>query len=583
MVPDTPAPDVSDAGEPAADNAGITFCATLVDQWVRHGVRHAVVSPGSRSTPLALACANHPGLRTHVHHDERSASFMALGIGLATRVPALLVTTSGTAVAELHAAVVEAHQACVPMLVCSADRPPELQGVHAPQTIDQTRIFGEAVRWFVEPGPPSDDFRQAWRHLAADAFGAAMGATLGHPPGPVHLNLAFREPLLGPLGQLPDPLDLEPSVPALWGLLDEQLGQLARAMSGTRGVIVAGDRAVVEDGDREAIHTLAVVTGWPILADHLSGLRGDERAVTAFDSMLRVDELAAELRPEFVLRIGGLLASRVTNEWLAASGATHVGLDRWGVIPDPDHVVGERLVADILLVCDQLAQASPAPAPEEWTSRWYDAERSARRAIIEERAGEPLVTNTALTKVPPGGNLVVSSSMPVRDLEWYGDRRGDIAVYSNRGANGIDGVTSTAVGVALGSGKPTVLVIGDVAFVHDTNGLLGMGRREVPLCIVVIDNDGGGIFSFLPQGTELDHERFEQLFGTPHAVDLESLARAHGLDFVRTYRHDDIVAALEKWVAFPRPLVVFARSERRRNVVDHTAINAAVAEALRSV
>jgi len=164
-----------------------------------------------------------------------------------------------------------------------------------------------------------------------------------------------------------------------------------------------------------------------------------------------------------------------------------------------------------------------------------------------------------------------------------GDRRGDIAVYSNRGANGIDGVTSTAVGVALGSGKPTVLVIGDVAFVHDTNGLLGMGRREVPLCIVVIDNDGGGIFSFLPQGTELDHERFEQLFGTPHAVDLESLARAHGLDFVRTYRHDDIVAALEKWVAFPRPLVVFARSERRRNVVDHTAINAAVAEALRSV
>ena len=562
------------------DNPSVTFCATLVDQWVRQGVRHAVVSPGSRSTPLALACAEHPGLRTHVHHDERSASFMALGIGLATRVPALMVTTSGTAVAELHAAVVEAHQACVPLLVCTADRPPELHGVHAPQTIDQTRIFGDAVRWFVEPGPPTDEHRGAWRHLAVDAFGAAMGASLGRPPGPVHLNLAFREPLVGPLGELTEPLDVAPPVPALWGLTDEQLGAMARSMAGRRGVIVAGDRAVADDGDREAIHRLAIVTGWPVLADHQSGMRGDDRVVTAFDPFLRVDTVAAELRPEFVLRIGGLLSSRITNEWLAASEATHVGLDRWGILPDPDHVLDERLVADVLLVCDQLADAAPAPAPAEWTQRWYDVERAARRAVIEARAGEPLIVNTALTKVPAGGNLVVSSSMPVRDLEWYGDRRGDVRVLSNRGANGIDGVTSTAVGVALGSGTPTVLVIGDVAFLHDTNGLLGMGRREVPLCIVVIDNDGGGIFSFLPQASALDSERFEQLFGTPHAVDLESLVRAHGIDLVRTFGHGDVVAALDKWASFPRPLVVFARSDRRRNVADHAAINDAVRAAL---
>lgn len=575
-MPDHAVPDE----QRVPDNVGITFCATLVDQWVRLGVRHAVVAPGSRSTPLALACANHPELRTHVHLDERSAAFMALGIGLTSRVPALLVTTSGTAVAELHAAVVEAHQACVPLLVATADRPPELQGVHAPQTIDQTGIFGDTVRWFVEPGPPSDEYRGAWRHLAADAFAAALGATLGRPPGPVHLNLAFREPLTGPLGELPAPIDPAPAALALWGLIDEQCGAMGRAMAGRRGVIVAGDRAALDDGDREAIHRLAIVTGWPILADHQSGMRGDERTVTAFDAVLRVDAVAAELRPEFVLRIGGLLASRITNEWLAASGATHIGLDRWGVIPDPDHVVDERLTADVQLVCDQLAMATPEPAPEPWTRRWYDVERAARRAIIESRSGEPLIVNTALGRVPEGGNLVVSSSMPVRDLEWYGDRRGDITVYSNRGANGIDGVTSTAAGVAMGSGRPTVLVIGDVAFLHDTNGLFGIGRREQPLCIVVIDNDGGGIFSFLPQAAALDEERFEQLFGTPHAVDLESLARAHGLDLVRTFSHGDLVAVLDKWAAFPRPLVVFARSDRRRNVDDHSAINAAVRRAL---
>lgn len=573
--------DVDPGGDPAP-NVGITFCAALVDQWVRSGVRHAVVSPGSRSTPLALACARHPDLRTHVHHDERSAGFIALGIGLSTGVPAILVTTSGTAVAELHAAVVEAHQASIAMLVCTADRPPELQNVGAPQTINQTRIFGDAVRWFVEPGPPTEEYRRSWRHLALDAVMAARGTSTGRPPGPVHLNLAFREPLTGPLGELPDPIEPPPVEPMVWGLLDEQLGELRGAVSGRRGVIVAGARAVAGEHDRESILFAAQTLGWPILADHLSGLRvSAPGVVTAFDSMLRVEALADELRPEFVIRIGGLLASRITNEWLARSGAPQVGVDRWGIHPDPDHVLVERFTGDVALIFQQLAASGPTVADPGWIQRWADVELEARRAIIQARSGEPLIVNSSLAAVPSGGNLVVSSSMPIRDLEWYGDRRDDVRILANRGANGIDGVTSTAVGVAIGSVAPTVCVIGDVAFLHDTNGLLGIGRRELPICIVVIDNDGGGIFSFLPQADELDADRFEQLFGTPHSVDLSGLARAHGLDVARALDHGSLVAILDKWREFPRPLVVLARSERGQNLLDHRAINDAVRRALR--
>ena len=574
-------PQTTDAAP--GQNVGITFCATLVDQWVRLGVRHAVVSPGSRSTPLALACAEHPSLRTDVHLDERSASFIALGIGKATGVPAILVTTSGTAATHLHAAVAEAHQAAVPILVCTADRPPEMQGVHAPQTIDQTNLYGKAVRWFVEPGPPTVEYRGSWRHLATDAFIAAGGTDPGRPPGPVHLNLAFREPLVGPRGELPDPIDVRLPSSARWGLPDEQLGALRRAMGGRRGVIVAGDRAArsVEEADR--LLDLAAALGWPVFADHLSNVRlTHPSVVTSFDSLLRVDALADEFRPEFVLRIGGLLASRVTNEWLARSGATQVGLDRWGIIPDPDHVLSERFTVDIATVLAQMEGVEPAPSG--WGPRWERAEHTARTAIIGSLSSEPVVVQAAHSAAA-GGSLVVSSSMPIRDLEWYGPRcdatgGGRTAVYANRGANGIDGVISTAVGVALGSKLPTVCVIGDVAFLHDTNGLLGIGRRELPLLIMVIDNDGGGIFSFLPQASALDHERFEQLFGTPHGVHLGGLAAAHGLDWVMAYGGADLDAILRKWRDLPRPLVVVVRSGRARNADDHRSTNEAVRAAV---
>lgn len=576
---DPPAADANPserAGEPV--NVGLTFAATLVDQWARLGVRHAVVSPGSRSTPLALAVASHPDLTTHVHHDERSASFLALGIGLKTRVPAVLICTSGTAAAEFHAAVVEAHHADVPLIVATADRPPELQGVGAPQTIEQTNLYGNAVRWFVEPGPADSIYRESWRHLATDAFRAATGLPVGRPPGPVHCNLAFREPLVGPLGELPPPIDVDESVAARWGLLDEQFAELARAVSKVDGVIVCGDRSVREPGDAESIAALAEALGWPVLSDPQSGLRADgANLIVGVDALLRSETVARRLSPQFVIRVGGVLTSKVMNLWLAASGAPQIGVDRWGTIPDPERVLSSRFACDVAEFCRQLTP-HVRPADVGWAETWRELSRRAADVIAREATGEIAVARTVLESLPANGNLVVSSSMPVRDLEWYGEATGGTAVLSNRGANGIDGVSSTAVGVALASGEPTVCLIGDVAFLHDTNALLGLRSRNAPLCIVVVDNDGGGIFSFLSQAEALDAERFEQLFGTPHGVHLLGLAGAHRIETADVKEHE-LAETLAEFVARPRPLVVRVASKRPANVEAHRRLNAAIAAA----
>jgi 2-succinyl-5-enolpyruvyl-6-hydroxy-3-cyclohexene-1-carboxylate synthase len=566
-----------------------TYCATLVDEWARCGLTDAVLSPGSRSTPMALALAADDRVRVHVFHDERSASFCAVGLGLATRRPAALLCTSGTAAAEFHAAVVEAHQAAVPLLVLTADRPPELQGVGAPQTIDQRDLYGTAVRWFCEPGPPADGGAPWWRDLARDAWVRTLGTTAG----PVHLNLAFREPLVGEPGELPperEPLG-ESASGAAWGLVDEELARLAGALAGRRGVIVAGVRAARDAEGVAAVLGLADALGWPVLADAPSGCRRDDPAVvTAADPVLREAGFAAAHRPEVALRLGGLLTSRVVNQWLADSAAFQVGVDSSGLVPDPDGVLARSFPADVATACRQLARAVDRPAPADWRSDWALAEAAARGAIQRvltdasttgAGVAEPAVAIDALALVPPGGTLVVSSSMPVRDLEWFAPARDDVQVLANRGANGIDGVTSTAVGVAL-TWTPTVLLVGDVAFLHDTNALLGLARRGTSLVIVVIDNDGGGIFSFLPQRTGLEPDRFEQLFGTPHGVDLVALSQAHGVPAERVASRAGLQAAVAGAFTRGGPRVVVVAGDREANVAVHDRLNTAVAGAVRA-
>nr|MBU6202673.1 2-succinyl-5-enolpyruvyl-6-hydroxy-3-cyclohexene-1-carboxylic-acid synthase [Acidobacteriota bacterium] len=571
-----------------------TFCATLVDEWCAAGVRHAVVAPGSRSTPMALALSDHTDVSIEVFHDERSAGFCALGIAKATGRPTLLLCTSGTATANFHPAVMEANHAEIPLIVLTADRPPELQGVGAPQTTDQQRLYGSSVRWFVDAGVPDDVESGGWRRLARRIFAAATGGR----PGPVHLNLPFREPLVGRAGVLP-PGSQSSTNAQPTGTLGtngsggtrindsrigtESLSNLNTRMSGKRGVIVAGARG----GTPTCIMGLASKVGWPVLADPLGGCRGDDPlAVRHADGWLRDADLARKFAPEVILRFGALPASKVVNAWIRDCAAEVLAIGESPFLIDPDRRVTTHLVTNPDHVCTDVSNIAK-PAPGDWTTLWRDAERTARDTVETVLAdsvlddgssplSEPHVARLVVDTLQSGANLVVSSSMPIRDVEWFGGRTDHARVFSNRGLNGIDGVVSTAVGVALATGRPTTLLIGDVAFLHDTNALIDLRGRGVDLRIVVVDNRGGGIFSFLPQRTTLETSRFEKLFGTPHAAQLGALAGAHGIPnrTVTTPR------ALRESLATSGPHVTVVETERTRNVDDHDSLNQAIIAAV---
>jgi 2-succinyl-5-enolpyruvyl-6-hydroxy-3-cyclohexene-1-carboxylate synthase len=574
--------------------AAATFCATLVDELVRAGVTDAVVAPGSRSTPLALALAAHRDLRLHVFHDERSASFAAVGMGMATGRPAVVLCTSGTAAAEMHAAAVEAHQAEVPVILCTADRPPELRDVSAPQTIDQDRLFGPAARAYLDAGVPDPVLADRWRPLLARVIAESVGPW----PGPVHLNLPFREPLVGDVDELPRGRpEGRPWHTVAWGarVLDAaQVDELATVLDQQRGVIVAG----AGGGEPDAVHALATAAGWPVLADPRSGCR-DARPTTvaAFDDLLRRPRFAADHTPTVVLRLGRPPASRLLSEWLAASGAEQVQVVTSPAWVDPEGTATRRVVADPTTLCLDLAKRLSAGARTPWAARWRRAEEQAQAAIdsvLHGAAGstgptgstgstgstgptEPGVARRLVAAMPAGSTLVVSSSMPVRDVEWYAAPRGGLRILANRGANGIDGVVSTAVGVALASGGPTALLIGDVAFLHDQNGLLGLASRDTELTIVVVDNDGGGIFSFLPQARQVEAERFERLFGTPHGVDPLAIAAAHGLSTSELLHEDELEGLVQARGRAGGPQVIRVRTDRAANVAVHQAIHDEVA------
>lgn len=537
----------------AIGDANATACATLVDEWVRCGLRHAVIAPGSRSTPLALAFAARDDLVVHVVHDERVAAFVTLGLGL-DGVPAALVCTSGTAAANFLPAVVEAGLSDVPMLVLTADRPPELRGIGSPQTIDQIELYGRSVRWFHDVPVPDETDPSTWRPLAQRAVSVAAA-------GPVHLNLPFREPLVGTVGEVPEPIGPPLPVPRARAVN----GQVAAQYDHQRGIVVAGGRSGVSAAE---VAAFAERVGWPILADPCSGLRSSGAAVTAFDSMLRYREFADAHAPEVVVRVGRAPASKVLSQWLVAVGAPVLQVGGPGVVNPERNVVAECSL-------DDLAALSGA-ANTPWLSRWQHADTRAEQTfdrLLSDQVNEPAVARAVSRLASDEGvGLVAASSMPIRDVEWFG---GPVTAHANRGANGIDGVMSTALGMALG-GSPTIVLVGDIAFVHDSNTLVALTRRPADLRIVVVDNGGGGIFNFLPQASELPIERFEQLFGTPHGTDVCALARAHGIDAATVWS----LAELSDRIGRPGPSVTRIVTDRVENVTVHAELNAAVAAAL---
>jgi 2-succinyl-5-enolpyruvyl-6-hydroxy-3-cyclohexene-1-carboxylate synthase len=577
------------------------LAGAFVAELPRAGLRHAVVCPGSRSTPLAVALAEAGAIRVWMHADERSAAFFALGMARALAEPVGVLCSSGTAAANFLPAVVEAHLSRVPLLVLTADRPPELRDVGAAQTIDQARLYGSHAKWFYElpvPEATADLLRHA-RQVAARAIATASAA----PRGPVHLNFPFREPLLPAPGE-PAPAIADEA--ALHGRADDapftavtpshavpalDLAPLARDLAGRpRGLIVCGPQD--DPALAPAVTALAAQFGYPVLADALSQVRRGphDRALVIddYDAFLRADATCGALAPDVVLRFGALPTSKPLAQFLARDHAgRHILVDDGGW-RDPLFLASDLIQADPVAVCAALGAALPERATASaWADAWRAAAEHARTAMAACLAApdgtiEGRVFTELAALLPAGATIFAGNSMPVRDLDTFlpaGDHA--LRCLANRGANGIDGVVSSALGVAAVSPEPVVLVLGDLSFYHDLNGLLAAKLHGLRATIVVVNNDGGGIFSFLPQASQVAPARFETLFGTPLGLDFRAAADLYGARFSRPESWEDFRAAVVSGIAGAGLSIVEVRSERAANVTQHRVVWRAVAAALR--
>jgi 2-succinyl-5-enolpyruvyl-6-hydroxy-3-cyclohexene-1-carboxylate synthase len=547
----------------------------FVDELVRCGMRAACTAPGSRSTPLVLSLVRDERLRCYSHLDERVAGFFAVGLAKASGLPVAVACTSGTAAVELAPAVYEAREARVPLVVLTADRPPELRDVGAGQTIDQLKLYGDAAKWFVEVGThEATPARLRWiRTLACRAF---WTATTGRR-GPVHLNLPLREPLVLDEGETLPPDDSGRPGGRPWVVHAQAAAQPAQVtFGGARGVIVAG-RDERHPALPAALARAAERCGYPLLADPLSGARRGGAAVAHYDALLRDEAFAAAHAPDFVLRVGDLPTSKPLRQWLAGQAdAAQVRLDPEEGWQDPDGVVETMLVADPVATLDALdASADPA-----WLRSWRLADEAAARAIaatLGDALSEPLVAAQLGADLPATATCFVASSMPVRDVETFWPARdAPPRALSHRGANGIDGTVSGALGAAAGGAGPVVLLIGDVALAYDLGALASATRLGLSLTIVLLNNDGGGIFSFLPVARERD--AFEEHVATPHGLDFARAAALYGCAYTRADDPAALRTALD--AAGDGVALIEVRTDRDDNVALHRRVWAAVADAL---
>jgi 2-succinyl-5-enolpyruvyl-6-hydroxy-3-cyclohexene-1-carboxylate synthase len=558
---------------------GLAFC----DELARCGLREVVLAPGSRSTPLAMAFGDleqRGRLRLHVRIDERSASFAALGLAKASRRPVAVLCTSGTAAANFHPAVIEADESGVPLLVLTADRPPELRSTGANQAIDQVKLYGSTVRWFCEVGVPERRPGAAahWRSLACQAWGYASGSA-GGLAGPVHLNLAFRDPLTPDLADetgdqdWPEALDGRPDSKP-WTRFEPPApagGQLELPWT-ERGVVVCGDG----DYDAPALVELAERAGWPVLAEPSSGARRGPNALPAYQYLLATPEFMAGYRPDVLVSAGRPGLSRPQSALLAGPVGRHVvieqGPGRWA---DPQRAATD--VAAGLRLSGAPARVTP------WLAGWRRADDAARRAVDavldqDDRLTEPRLARDLMLGLPEDALLWVASSMPVRDIDSHAVPRADVAILASRGTSGIDGTVSAAIGAALAYGGPAFALLGDLAFLHDAPGLaLGPDEPRPDLCLIVVNNDGGGIFSTLEQAAFTGS--FERLFGTPHGAGLDHLAAAFGLPYQRLDQPED----LGKVLSGTGLRIVEAQTDRAAGAVLRGRLRNAAAAAVRSV
>ncbi len=591
-------------GKQDSANPMYVYVGAFVDELQRAGVRNVVICPGSRSTPLAMAFAAQAGIRIWMHVDERSAAYFGLGMARQLRQPVALLCTSGTAAANFMPAIVEAKLTHVPLLVLTADRPHELRDNGAPQSIDQNRLYGTYVKWFVEVALP-EATNAALRYIRTIAARAAASAQ-AIPAGPVHLNFPFREPLT------PEPIP-GPSLPPvaqrdhvawqgrpnnapyvevrevpLGAPTATTIGYLMDMVLGVRrGLIIIGpndDPALVEPVVRLACHL-----GYPILADPLSQLRcGDHDQVmvlSSYDAFLRIDSFIESAQPELILRFGAMPISKPLLLYLKRyASCPLVIIDGHGGWEEPTQLASELIHANPAALCQSLLTALDqhdkseeieSSVSHEWLITWQEVDKVTRQTIqnvIQDfnELFEGRVFTELARLLPDGTTLYAGNSMPVRDLDtffWCSEHR--IRIMGNRGASGIDGVVSSALGASAGAGQnePTVLVLGDLSFFHDLNGLLAARLYQLNLTVVLINNDGGGIFSFLPQGAYPEH--FEQLFGTPTGLDFRLAVQMYGGQFQKVDTWEQFRKAVSRGLNTGGLHVIEVPTERTNNVKMH--------------
>lgn len=500
-------------------NPSTALARVVVDELARAGVGLMVISPGSRSAALAIAAVAHPGLATRIVIDERSAAFHALGAARATGGPVAVLSTSGTAPANFFPAVVEADMSCLPLIVVSADRPAEMQGVGANQTIDQIGLFGTKVRGqaTIEAPEHDRDLNREWRTTVSGLLTAATGSQ----PGPVHLNVRFREPTVPVTDDGRTEGEVYPHETPPLALEHEGSSEPTPdefpTLAPDRGLIIAGDG----EYDRDELAAHADRLGWPLLATALSGMRGGP--VVAGYHHLLANGVPDDLRPETVVAVGAIGPSP-RLESLVDTATTRVRIDRWGRVIDPNRNASARLRGDVNALLSMIGSSNHTG----WRETWLDAAKQSDdrvAGIVAESAVPTGPTVAAALDEVDWGALVVASSLPIRDVDAQLRRPGP--VHANRGASGIDGFVSTALGVA-GVIPRTLALAGDLSVLHDSNGFLH--DDDIDLVLVVVDNGGGGLFDLLPQASHAPD--YERLFVTPHHRSFEALARLHDLRYV---------------------------------------------------
>lgn len=578
-------------------NINAIWADLMIEQLVRCGVRCFSLAPGSRSTPLVAAIARRDDVDVSMHVDERGAAFWALGYARATGRPAAFITTSGTAGANGYPAIIEAAQSRVPMLVITADRPAELRDTGANQTIDQVKLFGDYVRWFFDmPVPDTTVIPQMVLTTVAQAVYQAQRA----PAGPVHLNMMFREPLaptddgqdytqyLAPLqAWLASDQPFSVHVPPHLVPLQKQIEPIAAALNkAQRGLLIVGEMHT--DEQRELVFHLAMKLQWPMLADISSGLRLGNvipQRVPFYDQILGSSQFAQVHQPDVVLQLGGGFVSKRLLQFLdKARPHTYIVVKEHPYRYDPNHQVTHAVEGDIAEICAALMPLIELRDDHAWLQDWQRASATANEQIerfLEDQPAlnEPNIARMITQLMPDNHALFIGNSMPVRDMDMFAVADGNIVpVAVNRGASGIDGNIATAAGFAQGLSRPTTVLVGDLTLLHDLNSLLLVRNSRVPLTVVVINNNGGGIFSFLPVAQH--HDLFEPYFGTPQNVSFEHAARMFDLAYHKPASMVEFSDVYQSALAGDHSTLIEVVTERQENYALHAALREQITAAL---